>query len=135
MKRFRLGITAAYLAGLLGGAGAIHAHHAFMTEYDADQIVNLKGVVSRFAWANPHCHVFVDVKDSDGKVIQWDFEMGGPGILVQNGWEKTTLHSGDPVSVRAALARNGAKKASAREVTLTDGKRLSAASPVDGGPQ
>jgi hypothetical protein len=135
MKRFRLALAAAYLAGMLCGAKTIHAHHAFLAEYDAEQIVNLKGVVSRFAWGNPHCHVFVDVKESGGNVVQWDFEMAGPGILVQNGWEKTTLHSGDSVTIRAALARNGAKKASAREVTLSDGKHLFAASPADGGPQ
>jgi hypothetical protein len=135
MKRLWYAISGVYLIGLLGGGATILAHHAFMAEYDAEQIVNLKGVVTRFEWANPHCHVFIEVKDAEGTATLWDFEMGGPGILVQNGWEKTTLHSGDIVSVRAALARNGTKKASAREVTLPNGKRLSGASPVDGGPQ
>jgi hypothetical protein len=133
-NRFRFSLGPLLLIAVLLSTGPILAHHAFLSEYDPDQITILKGAVTRFEWANPHCHVFVDVKEG-GSVKTWDFEMGGPGILVQNGWEKTTLHSGDVVSVRAALSRNGSKKASAREITLPNGMRLGAASPVDGGPQ
>ena len=134
-KRNRFSLLPLLLIAGLWTTGTILAHHAFLSEYDPDQMTTLKGAVTRFEWGNPHCHVFVDVKDGSGSVTTWDFEMGGPGILVQNGWEKTTLHAGDVVSVRAALARNGSKKASAREITLPDGMRLGAASPVDGGPQ
>ena len=134
-RRLRIMFAVTLLIAALFGMDTGFAHHAFMSEYDPDQITTFKGAVTRFEWANPHCHVFVDVKDGSESVTTWDFEMGGPGILVQNGWEKTTLHTGDLVSVRAARARNGSKKASAREITLPNGMRLGAASPVDGGPQ
>ena len=31
----------------------------------------------------PHAHVFVDVKDESGKIVNWDFELAGPNGLMQ----------------------------------------------------
>ena len=119
---------------LLNSPKTVLAHHSFVAEYDAARIVTLKGVVTKFEWTNPHAHCYLDVKDAAGHVEHWNLELGGPGVLVQNGWSKTTLHEGDVVTVKAALARSSSQKASGRTFTLR-GARLFAASPADGGPQ
>jgi len=111
------------------------AHHSFVAEYDATRMVTLKGVVTQFDWMNPHSHCYIDVKDEKSRVTHWDLELGGPGILVQNGWSKETLRAGDSITAKAALARNGTRRASARIITLPDGQTMYAASPADGGPQ
>jgi hypothetical protein len=133
VSRF-FGVIVSVVVGLFVAAATLMAHHSFAAEYDRNKMVSFKGVVTEFDWMNPHVHCHAKVKADDGSASNWDFELGGPGALVQNGWAKTTLHVGDAVTVKAALAKNGSHKASARVVTLPDGKELFAASSADGGP-
>jgi len=135
MKQIKLATVLLNLVGVLGIGSAILGHHSFAAEYDADQMVTLKGAVTKFVWGNPHSHCLIDVKEQGGSITNWDLELGGPGVLVQTGWSKYTLHTGDIVTVRAALARNHSKTASARMITLPNGEHLPAASPADGGPE
>ncbi len=55
--------------GLFVNAAPVLAHHAFAAEFDAKKPVQLKGTVSRMEWINPHAWIHVDVKGSDGKMI------------------------------------------------------------------
>src|SRR5262245_16883096 len=127
-------VIVAVLVCLPAFALSVSAHHSFAAEYDSNKVILLKGIVTQFEWANPHVHCHADVSGDNSTATNWDFELGGPGALVQNGWSKNTLHAGDAVTVKAALARNGAHKGSARVITLPDGRKLFAASPADGGP-
>ena len=34
------------------------AHHSFAAEYDAKNKIELKGVVTKFEWTNPHAHFY-----------------------------------------------------------------------------
>jgi hypothetical protein len=135
MKQFKLSTLLLSLGGLLGTGKAILGHHSFAAEYDTDQMVTLTGTVTKFVWGNPHSHCLIDVKEQGGSLTNWDLELGGPGVLVQTGWSKNTLRTGDIIIARVALARNHSKTASARMITLPNGERLPAASPADGGPE
>jgi hypothetical protein len=49
-------------AGLLAVAAApVLAHHSFSAEFDSNQKVNLKGVVTKIEWMNPHTWFYFDV--------------------------------------------------------------------------
>ena len=130
----RLCIVAAGV-GLLLPAIQISAHHSFAAEYDATKPVTLKGAVTRVEWTNPHARFYVDVKDESGSVTNWNFELASPNVLVRNGWTRNSLKIGDEVTIQGSLAKDGAKMANARVVTLADGRRVFAGSPAaEGGP-
>ena len=115
-------------------AGRLSAHHSFAAEFDAKKQVTFKGVVTKIEWSNPHTYFYVDVTDDRNAVVNWAFEMAGPNTLSRQGWDRRSLKVGDRVTVTGYRARDGAPIASAREVTLPDGRRVFAGSAVDGGP-
>jgi hypothetical protein len=131
MKQFRL-ILLAVLSGL-GMAPHAQAHHAFSAEYDAQQVVELTGVVTKVEWTNPHVRFYIDVEDADGQVTTWDFELQSVNTLTRAGWSRNVLKTGDVVTVVGYLARNGTKRANARgSVTKADGTVLFAGDAAGG---
>ena len=124
-----VGIVAAGF-GLLLPEVPVSAHHSFAAEYDAAKPVTLKGAVTRIEWTNPHARFYVDVKDESGSVTNWNFELASPNVLVRNGWTRNSLKIGDEVTIQGSLAKDGAKMANARVVTLADGRRVFAGSPT-----
>ena len=106
-------------------ATRIAAHHSFGAEYDADKPITLKGVITKVDWANPHCHMYIDVKEPNGTTKNWKLEGFPPNVLSRTGCRKdVTLKPGDTITVFAWLARNGSALAHAREITFSDGKKL-----------
>jgi Family of unknown function (DUF6152) len=129
MKKLALSV-AALLAMV---AGPALAHHAFAAEFDLNKPVNVKGVVTKIEWMNPHAWFYVDVKTDSG-VEQWQFETGAPIELTRRGWRKNDLKVGDEVTVEGLRAKDGTNTASARMVTLPSGKKVFSGSAGDDQP-
>jgi hypothetical protein len=110
------------------------AHHSFSAEFDGGKLIELKGVVTRIDWANPHVYFYIDVKDDKGNTTNWGCEAASPGSLHRQGWNRDSLKVGDAVTVGGYPARDGSKLADARRVTLPDGRRIFGGTPGDGGP-
>jgi hypothetical protein len=125
MKSRMLAVVAGIV--VLASAMPVLAHHSFAAEFDATKPVNLTGVVTKVEWMNPHTYFYIDVKDESGKVTNWACEMGSPNGLTRQGWTRNTLHVGMVVSMDGTQAKDGTKRANARNV-LVDGKKLGAAS-------
>ena len=114
--------AAAFAAALLGPHPRAQAHHAFSAEFDIAQPVELKGVVTKLQWTNPHSWLYVDVTDASGAVTTWAVEFGSPYALLRKGLRKTDFPLGVEVSVQAYRARSGKPIANASNVTLADGR-------------
>jgi hypothetical protein len=131
MKHSMLGLFAAtVVAGaVMFFAMPLDAHHSFAAEYDSKKQVELKGIVTKVEWMNPHVYFYVDVTDDKGKVTNWAFEMGPPRLLENGGWKRNTIKEGVEVVVNGSLARDGSPQVNARTVTVAaTGQRLGAAS-------
>jgi hypothetical protein len=93
-------------ACLMAASVPLFAHHG-NASYDAAKSVIVKGTVTDFIWANPHCFVKVDVKDDAGNVVHWVIESQNPVSMSQIGWTKDTFKRGDEVEIDAMPAKNG----------------------------
>ena len=104
------------------GSHVALAHHAFSAEFDSSKPVELKGVVTKIQWTNPHSWIFVDVKEPNGQVTSWAIEFGSPYSLLQKGLRKTSFPIGVEVVVKGHRAKSGKTVANASSVTMPDGK-------------
>lgn len=110
------------------------AHHSFAAEYDVKQPITMTGTVTKVEWLNPHARFYIDVKDKDGKVINWEFELGSPNSLMRKGWTRNSLKPGDVVTVDGFRAKDGSSLGNARTINLADGRKVFAGSAENGAP-
>lgn len=112
------------LAGMLLAAIPMAAHHSFAAEYDSAATVTLKGVVTKVEWTNPHAYIYLDVKDEAGNVVNWGMEGYPPNTLTRTGFTRHIVKEGDTIVITGFRARDSAARAAAREITLSDGKKI-----------
>jgi hypothetical protein len=102
----------------------VSAHHSFAAEFDIENPVSLKGVLTRMDWVNPHGWLYIDVVQPDGTVVNWAIEAGGPNQLLRRGLRKTDFPIGLEVSVQGYAAKSGAPKANGQDITMADGRNF-----------
>ena len=80
-------VCAIWLASGLPAA----AHHSGAAEFDSNKKIDLTGVVTKVEWTNPHAHFYMDVKDANGTVANWNLELASPNVL-DSEWLEKELH-------------------------------------------
>jgi hypothetical protein len=123
MKRNTFAVIVAACV-VIAAVAPLWAPHTFAAQYDANKTIKLTGTVTKMEWMNPHIYFYMDVKGTDGKVVNWAFEGGAPNGLYRQGWRKDSLKTGDIVTVDGALAKDGSKLVNARQVVMADGRRV-----------
>ena len=113
----------ALAAALLLGTPVV-AHHGFSVEFDDTKPVTLHGTVTKMEFMNPHIYFYLDVKDANGKVVNWAFEGSPPNILYRQGWRKDSVKPGDVLTAKGFRARDGAHLVACSTITFEDGRQL-----------
>ena len=116
--------VAAAVTGFLLASASLWAHHAFSAEFDVNKPLKLQGTLTKWEMVNPHSWFHIDVKDKDGKVVEWMIEGGSPNQLIRMGVTKNTVPAGTLLTIEAYQAKEGGPKAVGRNFILADGKRL-----------
>jgi len=101
------------------------AHHG-NASFDTSKQVTLKGTVTEWIWANPHCFLKIDAMDDSGSVRTWALETQNPTAMTQRGWSRKAFNIGDQVTVALEAVKNGAPIGRIVTITLPNGSTLSA---------
>ena len=114
--------------GLLGASLPAFAHHSVQAEYDRSKTLTLVGKLTEVQLENPHGWLYIDAKDSQGKVVNWALELPGPGVLRRNGFDQnifdTLKTSSEVVTIAAYPAKDGSKHALGGSLTRADGQTV-----------
>ena len=119
----KMSMYAVLAVGLLMAGGAAFAHHGFQVAYDTANPITKTGTVTHLQWTNPHCQVYMDVKNSDGSVTNWGIEMTNPRSLVRMGINPAMFPEGKVVEIKFSPSRSGANRGLVKQVKV-DGKPM-----------
>jgi hypothetical protein len=127
-----MGLLALTIVVLLTCA-PLAAHHWASASFDATRPFTITGVVTKFAWTNPHVALHLDVRDAQtGAVVPWTMDMASPSSLTRLGWSKNAVKPSDTIVVDGIPSRDGSPVGYAYAVTITaTGRRLAAAPPKE----
>jgi hypothetical protein len=127
MTRVQIGaLLTTSLAGLVL-AGPLWAHHSIQAQFDITKHVTVSGSIAKVEFINPHSYLTVNVKDADGKIIKWAFEMAAAAQLRARGMSRADrggLKPGDEVTVVALAARDGSNSGLLQELKMADGREF-----------
>jgi hypothetical protein len=95
------------------------AHHGSAMYQNRE--INVRGVVTKVDWVNPHIYISVET----GEGVVWTIEGSPPAMMRHNGWTPESIVAGDAVLVRARPHRDANRKmALGRSLSKPDGTQL-----------
>jgi hypothetical protein len=102
----------------------VSAHHG-NAEFNTAMTLTVKGTVTEWFWANPHCFLKFNQKTDSGDVRHWVVETSNPPDMVNNGWSKYSFKPGDEVTVTMHQVKDPSRPIGRMvEVVLANGKVL-----------
>jgi hypothetical protein len=123
----------ALAVGVLLATVPLLAHHG-NSAFDTGKRLTLKGTVTEWFWANPHCFLKFDAKDDTGAVRNWAVEVSNPTDMTRLGWARTSFKGGDEVTVTLQPVKSGAPVGRLRSVVLPNGQTLASGGGRGGPP-
>ena len=99
-----------------------YAHHSASSEFNVQESVQVKGVLTKMDWVNPHAYMHLNVKTSTGKFENWDVEMAGLSKLRLAGMGRKRFVIGETYTVIGNPARKGRHMVLVGILTFPDGQ-------------
>ncbi len=107
------------------------AHHSFAA-FDMTNQKTITGAVKQVDWTNPHIWIWIDVANDKGGSDTYAFEGMSPNFLARRGWTRSTLHTGDKITVSYRPMRDGKNGGMFISGTTAAGKVLTMGGAADG---
>jgi hypothetical protein len=97
------------LGGFLIAGASLHAHHSLAGAYTLGKEAKVTGTFKAFRLVNPHSSMKLEVKGSDGSIIEWSFVGGSVSQIARFGLKEgpNALHVGDEITVTCTPAADG----------------------------
>jgi len=105
-------------------AGSALAHHSFVA-FNTQEEKTITGTVKQVDWTNPHIWIWIDVPNGKGGADTYGFEGMSPNFLERRNWTRTTLKTGDKLTVTFNPLRDGKNGGMFRTGKMETGKTLS----------
>jgi hypothetical protein len=113
-------------------SGPTTAHHSFAA-FDITSQKTVTGTVKQVDWTNPHIWLWIDVPNDSGSTDTYGFEGMSPNFLARRGWTRTTLKTGDKITITYRPMKDGSKGGMFMTGQMTNGKVLSMMGGSDDG--
>jgi hypothetical protein len=107
------------------------AHHSFAA-FDMTNQKTVTGAVKQVDWTNPHIWIWIDVANDKGGSDTYAFEGMSPNFLARRGWTRSTLHTGDKITVSYRPMRDGKNGGMFISGTTAAGKVLTMGGAAEG---
>ena len=116
ISRWRVRVASVPVALVMLGLVALPtaAHHS-TAPFDNTRVVRIEGKVTQFRWINPHASIKLEGTAEGGPDGLWTVEMTAPNVLINQGWKRNSISSGDEVVMFVNPLRD--------PITLNDGSQ------------
>src|SRR5689334_4199796 len=88
----------------------VEAHHSVPGTFDISKEIAIRGVITRIEWMNPHARFWVDARNDDGTVSNWELELPPPNALKRS-LGLDFIKAGDQVALDVWRAKDGSRLA------------------------
>jgi hypothetical protein len=112
------------IAVMLSLAAPASAHHSFAGFYDADDIIEIEGIVRAVSWRNPHGALTIEVRDAAGESTLWEVETGSISVLRVRGLDRAFVGVRDRVRLAGERALRRPNGLYARNMLLASGEEV-----------
>ena len=99
-------------------------HHSTVGIFDADNFVQIEGIVTATSWRNPHASYSVAVTDEEGDTVDWMVETGSISTLRLRGVNADLVQIGDHVIFAGESSTRGRPEMFARNLLLDTGQEV-----------
>jgi len=112
---------ATFVLGFAASVMPVAAHHSVPKTFDTSKEITIRGVVAKLEWASPHARFWVNARNDDGTVSNWELELPPPNALRRSrGLDFIKL--GDQVTVVLWRAKDGSMLANTLSLVVPDGR-------------
>jgi len=105
-------------------AAPAFAHHSVPVNFDQSKEITIAGTLTEAKWINPHSRFRIDVKQDDGKTVEWLVEMGAVNTMRRAGFEIEKFTVGDTLTIVGWPGRDRERTMLLRTAVLKDGTKL-----------
>ena len=130
MTKLTLGCVV--VCGLLIAGVSLQAHHSLAGVYALGKEAKITGTFEAFRLVNPHSSMKLDVKGTDGSIVEWSFVGGSATQIARLGLKEgpNALHLGDEITVTCTPAADGKSPVGLLvAITYSDGHTVRFRSP------
>lgn len=98
---------------LAGATTSLDAHHS-RGHFDRTRSVEMKAVITKVGWVNPHVFLLGKVRAPDGSMQDWTIECHTINGQMRRGWTKRTVKVGDVLMLSIHPHRDARRLRSSR---------------------